>query len=694
MADVGYVNKSVQAMYGIPLSKLTPEQRKILKADGERRAKLISEREQAVLKNNLKAFEDEAKMEKVLTSIYKQCKTDIMGNVAETLAKVKKAGGEWSYANQSALTRSAGLFEQITKELTKLGVKEETIFTQGLGNLYTDQFLRQVYTVGQSMNIKANFNRLNPDLIKKTLDYPWSGAMFSDRLWLDKETLGKNLRAGLTQSMVLGESMDQISERIRKNIDTSEYNSMRIARTETKRVTYVAHRDVYEDNKEGIESLKYRLANGGDSRVCPVCRADDGKIFKVGEEPTLPRHPNCRCVYIPQTADTFSDNELNELTGSVRGAENYDKWKKAQQEKLLAEKSLKLPDQKDNDIMDISKGIFSGDMGKEIRASFDGSSNTANMAWNDSKEKTLQELYSQKNLLTDPKQIKQVDSIIKNHEEFKELCNNSKGTIFERQHTGTYKLTIPPSQSVNDRIRNSEYYNKYKLVETSYDKYNYDVYEERLGGKYYITMTGVSSKKEKDEIYKICDSAFNQNTRAVGAKVRIDTVECNKHNTRTTTNLGFYTPSQHKLTVRNFKSYAEIYSTDLDGGRDYFAGTIAHEFAHIVHSNDSRLTKVVANATQWDNWKELVEPYYVQYRENKLINFKQDWKRFDYPVNSQDYYSDKDKAHYYQEVWAEATAVLQEDVPKQRKADEVSKLKKYFPKVAEFVTAFYGGGGV
>ena len=31
-----------------------------------------------------------------------------------------------------------------------------------------------------------------------------------------------------------------------------------------------------------------------------------------------PRHPNCRCVYIPVVSDEFGDNELNELTGSVR----------------------------------------------------------------------------------------------------------------------------------------------------------------------------------------------------------------------------------------------------------------------------------------------------------------------------------------------------------------------------------------
>ena len=331
MANVGYINKEVAKMYGIPYSELTPEQKKILHEDSVRRAKLIKEREEAVLKNNLKAFEDEAKMEKILASIYASCQKEILASVTETIAKVQKAGGEWSYANQSALTRSRGLFEQIGEQIKALGQKEQITFRQGLSNIYTDQFLRQVYDLGQSITVKANFNRLNPALIQKTLDYPWSGAMFSDRLWQDKERLGRNLRVGLTQSMILGEGIPQITDRINKGIGTARYNAERVARTETKRVTYCAHDDVYKDT--GVEELKYRCANGGDSRTCQYCRADNGKVFKRGEEPTLPRHPNCRCVYIPVVSDAFEDNELNELTGSVRGAENYEKWREAEAKK-------------------------------------------------------------------------------------------------------------------------------------------------------------------------------------------------------------------------------------------------------------------------------------------------------------------------------------------------------------------------
>lgn len=162
--------------------------------------------------------------------------------------------------------------------------------------------------------------------------------MFSDRIWNDKATLGRNLRVGLTQSMILGEDVNQITERINKGIDTSRYNAERLARTETKRVCYVAHDDVMEDC--GVGDVRYMCANsaiGMDRRVCKVCRAFDGKVFKRGEEPTLPIHPNCRCWYVPEVSDTFMDNELNELTHSVRGAENYEKWQNAQAEKAAAE---------------------------------------------------------------------------------------------------------------------------------------------------------------------------------------------------------------------------------------------------------------------------------------------------------------------------------------------------------------------
>ena len=87
--DVGYINEAVRAMYGIPLSKLTPKQRAILKADGERRAKLIDERQKAVMLDNRKAFEDEALFETKLSGYYIEAQNTIIADVTKVISEVE-----------------------------------------------------------------------------------------------------------------------------------------------------------------------------------------------------------------------------------------------------------------------------------------------------------------------------------------------------------------------------------------------------------------------------------------------------------------------------------------------------------------------------------------------------------------------------------------------------------------------------
>lgn len=323
--DVGYINEEVKKMYGIPYNELTPEQKKLLNTDSKRRSKLIKQVEQDVIDLNKRAFSTEAEFEKAIIKAYEDATDQILASVMKTIAKLEKSGGEWSYANQSALTRSKGLFEQIQQILGELTESERVMFYDYLSGCYTDQFMRELYNLGQRIPVKANLNIINPKAVKKAIEYPWSGAMFSDRLWLEKERLLQTLRSSLTQSMILGESIQQLTVRISKPMETSTYNAERIARTETKRVSYTAHVEAFKAT--GVKQVKYRCANGGDERTCKICKADNDKIYDMGKEPTLPRHPNCRCVYIPLVKDTFDNEDLME--GSLfteREAKNYEKW--------------------------------------------------------------------------------------------------------------------------------------------------------------------------------------------------------------------------------------------------------------------------------------------------------------------------------------------------------------------------------
>lgn len=52
----------------------------------------------------------------------------------------------------------------------------------------------------------------------------------------------------------------------------------------------------------GDMEFSWRYVATLDGRTCLACGADDGKLFKRNEpRPSLPRHINCRCVYVPVT---------------------------------------------------------------------------------------------------------------------------------------------------------------------------------------------------------------------------------------------------------------------------------------------------------------------------------------------------------------------------------------------------------
>ena len=44
--------------------------------------------------------------------------------------------------------------------------------------------------------------------------------------------------------------------------------------------------------------LQYHNANPNPARICPVCQADIGKVFRLEDAPRLPRHPHCYCFYV------------------------------------------------------------------------------------------------------------------------------------------------------------------------------------------------------------------------------------------------------------------------------------------------------------------------------------------------------------------------------------------------------------
>lgn len=108
--------------------------------------------------------------------------------------------------------------------------------------------------------------------------------------------MNRILAQGLAQGFGPRDIADAMSQSIRGLTNT---RALVIARTEIIHAHAEGQLDSFEELGEDV-GVFAEWATAGDDRVCPQCSALEGQIFKVAEARGLiPRHPNCRCAWIP-----------------------------------------------------------------------------------------------------------------------------------------------------------------------------------------------------------------------------------------------------------------------------------------------------------------------------------------------------------------------------------------------------------
>lgn len=121
------------------------------------------------------------------------------------------------------------------------------------------------------------------------------------------------IRSELTKGLNNGENPRKIASRLSKELRTIENTRLRtLARTEIINSHSDATLDRYEEM--GVETVGHgEWKTADDDRVCPICKALDGRVFTIGEMRSRafsidgttynlkpPAHPNGRCVILPK----------------------------------------------------------------------------------------------------------------------------------------------------------------------------------------------------------------------------------------------------------------------------------------------------------------------------------------------------------------------------------------------------------
>ena len=199
---------------------------------------------------------------------------------------------------RSKITRLRALQDAINVELCKVTHEYQMTLEDTLIGLFSDQYTKAC----ELMGVMAP--GIPREAIKKIIEYPYAGKMFSDRIWDNKDALVKYIQQDLTVGIIRGDSIQKMARQLKKDLNVLYYQAERLVRTETNYAMNQAHLKGYKDS--GVVE-KYEFLAAHDKRTSKLCRDLDGKMFELSKavvgENYPPVHCNCRSTVIPVLED-------------------------------------------------------------------------------------------------------------------------------------------------------------------------------------------------------------------------------------------------------------------------------------------------------------------------------------------------------------------------------------------------------
>lgn len=227
------------------------------------------------------------------------------------------------------------LYGQVQLDFEELAAEERAFVEKSLRDIGVTAELGLTQSSPQRIWAAASFGSYSADG-HETFETYLDGL--SDNLYKTWDTA---VRAGYLTGMTARE----INRQVLGSVTDMEVGQMQALRRSLETNTRTMIASLAETARDGVYREHDGLFNGYhyvgtlDTRACLVCAADDGRIFKDLEKaPKLPRHHNCRCLYVPYLKG-FEDipGERAAMGGPVSDKITYADWIKAQPEDIQRE---------------------------------------------------------------------------------------------------------------------------------------------------------------------------------------------------------------------------------------------------------------------------------------------------------------------------------------------------------------------
>lgn len=237
---------------------------------------------------------------------------------------------------KARITRYKALEWQINAILTNLyDIDYKSYGSKKFIDIYKDQYYKTIFNIEQFRGFHQEFAQVNIRAVEELINYPFSGASYSDRLWKQKDHMLEKLKESIMNMIIKGTNPSELSEEFAKIFDRKQYEAYRLLQMEGAFIIEQATLKGYEE--DGID--EYEILATLDLKTSPICREQDGKVYKTKDAVTgvnlPPFHWYCRTTTIPYFEDhqesermarTRKKNKNYKVPSSIKYKEWYKKY--------------------------------------------------------------------------------------------------------------------------------------------------------------------------------------------------------------------------------------------------------------------------------------------------------------------------------------------------------------------------------
>lgn len=244
---------------------------------------------------------------------------------------------------RSRISRLDALHALIGANMAQLAAVQEKAVTEHLETLYYDDFLEgsyDFYKMGLETAVDAAESSalaLSNAFVHEVITEPWSGAMFSSRIWKNEWNMAQRVSEMVGRSLIAGHSTKRIARDVSEALGVDKRNAERLILTESAHVKTEADLQLFY--RLNIKRVEFNVTL--DSRACTTeCAQHDGEIIAIKDlkdgvnKPPL--HPRCRCVLLPynEALKGVKKHEKRVARGAdgenirIDGDMTYKEWRK------------------------------------------------------------------------------------------------------------------------------------------------------------------------------------------------------------------------------------------------------------------------------------------------------------------------------------------------------------------------------